>query len=160
MPDPITATINETPSIDVGVESTIEVSVSVTQPPEISVTVDQPNSDSITVSVESTPSINVEIPAEITYDLSVSEPPEILVQIMEVGESTGISGWVTLKDSWTSEPTLIDTIADGEVYEYEYGSTTYYRLVPSPYDSTLDQFFSSFSTPTLSGLLATRGVPI
>ena len=47
-----------------------------------------------------------------------------------------------------------------EVFDYVYGSTTYYRFIPDPYDSTEDKFYSYFSTPIISGVIATRGVAI
>jgi hypothetical protein len=65
--------------------------------------------------------------------------------------------WGGLVTIWTEEPTLEATIAAGDVYKYTYGSTVYYRLVPDPYDSTIDAFYTTFDDPTLSGLVATRG---
>jgi hypothetical protein len=68
--------------------------------------------------------------------------------------------WDWLVASWTAEPTLNAAITGGEVYDYTYGGTTYYRFVPDPYDPTEDKFYSAFSNPTLSGLVATRGQSI
>jgi hypothetical protein len=66
--------------------------------------------------------------------------------------------WVDLVTTWTSEPTEeAYSGGDGQVFSYTYGTTTYYRFVPSTYDSTEDKFYSSYSNPTLSGLVATRG---
>ena len=66
--------------------------------------------------------------------------------------------WVDLLNTWTTEP-AVQTYSggDGSVLAYTYGSTTYYRFIPSTYDSAQDQFFTTFSDPTLSGLVATRG---
>jgi len=160
MADPIQIEIVESPDINATIQegSTITVTTSANSP--IEVTVEEPNQPDVTVTIDAPPEIEVSVSAPTEITASIETPPEILVQIMEAGESTGISGWTTLKDSWTTAPSFLQSIAAGDVYEYQYGSTTYYRLVPSPYDSTLDQFFSSFSNPTLSGLLATRGVAI
>jgi len=68
--------------------------------------------------------------------------------------------WGDLLNTWTAEPVLNTTLAGGEVYDYVYGSTTYYRYVPTAYDSALDQFWSGFDGTTLTGLIATRGISI
>jgi hypothetical protein len=66
--------------------------------------------------------------------------------------------WADLVTTWTSEPTEeAYSGGDGQVFSYTYGTTAYYRFVPSTYDSTEDKFYSSYSNPTLSGLVATRG---
>jgi len=52
------------------------------------------------------------------------------------------------------------TGGDGDVLKYTYGATEYYRFIPDPYDSTEDKFYTTFSDPTLSGLVATRGVAV
>ena len=43
--------------------------------------------------------------------------------------------WIVLLNSWTTPPVFNQTIAAGDVYTYTYGSTLYYRLIPSTYDS-------------------------
>ena len=66
--------------------------------------------------------------------------------------------WVDLVNTWTSEPvTEVYSGGDGDVLSYTYGSTVYYRFIPSTYDSSLDAFYTTYSDPTLSGLIATRG---
>jgi len=68
--------------------------------------------------------------------------------------------WVYLVNSWTGEPTLAKTIASGEVYEYPYSFGTYYRFVPSTYNSTQDAFYSGFDdgNDSFSNLISIRGV--
>jgi len=81
----------------------------------------------------------------------------------EVNASTDTTRlkWVDLVTTWTTEPTAQTyTGGDGEVFAYVYGGTTYYRFVPTTYDSTLDIFYTTFSDPTLSGVVATRGITI
>ena len=69
--------------------------------------------------------------------------------------------WIDLVTSWTVEPSSVAySGGDGEVLEYTYGTTKYYRFIPSTYDSNEDKFYSTYSNPTLSGLIATRGVTI
>ena len=69
--------------------------------------------------------------------------------------------WTQLASTWTSAPVAqAYSGGDGEVYAYTYGSQVYYRFVPSSYDSTQDAFYTTYSNPTLSGLVATRGVSL
>ena len=158
--EPISVQIVESPDISAVIDESFVFEINVTESASVEVTVEQIDEADITLTVANPPEITIETPPDETTEVTVESVPSILVQIMEAEESTGSSGWTTLKDSWTTAPSFLQSIAAGDVYEYRYGSTTYYRLVPSPYDSTLDQFFSSFSNPTLSGLLATRGVTI
>jgi hypothetical protein len=74
-------------------------------------------------------------------------------------EETISKSWSSLVNIWTTEPTFnINISGSGDVYDYVYDTTTYYRLVPEPYDSTQDTFYSNFNgTDTLTGVVATRG---
>jgi hypothetical protein len=78
----------------------------------------------------------------------------------DIQEQLNKTDWTTLATTWTSTPTLNINISGGDVYDYEYGSTTYYRFVSEPYDSTLDSFYSAFDGSNLTGLIATRGQSI
>ena len=51
-------------------------------------------------------------------------------------------------------PILLTTIATGNVWTYNYGANTYYRLVPN--GVLEDSFYSTFTGEVLSGLLATK----
>jgi hypothetical protein len=69
--------------------------------------------------------------------------------------------WVTLINTWTAAPVSVSySGGDGKVLEYTYGSTKYYRFIPTTYSSTTDAFYTTYANPTLSGLLAVRGVAI
>jgi len=68
--------------------------------------------------------------------------------------------WVDLAMTWTSKPVFVEAISGGKVYSYGYGDTTYYRFVPSTYDSAQDSFFKTYESQTLSNLVATRGAEI
>jgi len=78
--------------------------------------------------------------------------------ITQINETISKS-WSSLVNIWTAEPTFnINISGSGDVYDYVYDTTTYYRLVPEPYDSTQDTFYSNFNgTDTLTGVVATRG---
>lgn len=65
--------------------------------------------------------------------------------------------WEFFATNWTTEPTFIENITGGAVYSYTLDAVTRYRFVPSPYDATLDAFYTTYSSPTLSGLILTRG---
>ena len=67
------------------------------------------------------------------------------------------SSWISLVNGWTIEPTLNASISGGDVYNYTYGSTLYYRFVPEPYDSTQDIFYSGFDGTNLTTSIAIRG---
>jgi len=64
--------------------------------------------------------------------------------------------WSDLVNSWSSAPTVNSSISGGVVWDYQYGGSGYYRFVPEPYDSSLDQFFTGFDGTDLTGLIATR----
>lgn len=52
--------------------------------------------------------------------------------------------------------TFNSTIGAGDVWNYVYGATTYYRLVPATYDPANDAFYTTFTAGTLSGIITTR----
>jgi hypothetical protein len=69
-----------------------------------------------------------------------------------------VSGsWIYYATTWTSPPSFIGTITGGHVYSYILDGVIRYRLVPIPYNAEDDAFYSRFSSPTLSGLIVTRG---
>ena len=65
--------------------------------------------------------------------------------------------WDYLVQNWSVEPTLNATVASGDVYNYTQGGVTRYRIVPVPYNSTEDHFYSDFNGTTLSGFIVARG---
>jgi hypothetical protein len=64
--------------------------------------------------------------------------------------------WVDYVSGYTTTPTLLQTIADGDVYEYTYTNTTLYRLVPT--GSAIDSFYRTFSGGVLSGLVVEKTI--
>ena len=65
--------------------------------------------------------------------------------------------WNYLATQWSVTPTLLTTIASGDVWQYTLIGVTRYRLVPSTYNATQDSFYSTFDGTTLSGLITSRG---
>lgn len=65
--------------------------------------------------------------------------------------------WTYLVTTWSTAPTFVEAITGGSVYSYTLDGTTRYRFIPDPYDSNNDAFYSTFTTPTLSGLIVSRG---
>ena len=65
--------------------------------------------------------------------------------------------WDYLVQNWSVEPTLNATVASGDVYNYTQGGVTRYRIVPVPYNSTEDHFYSDFNGTALSGFIVARG---
>jgi hypothetical protein len=64
--------------------------------------------------------------------------------------------WTDHVTRWDVAPVLVGSIAAGDVYSYSGSLGARFRLVPTPYDATLDAFYSTFSAGVLSGLLVTR----
>jgi len=64
--------------------------------------------------------------------------------------------WIDYVNGYTTTPTLLQTIADGDVYEYTYTNTTLYRLVPT--GSAIDSFYRTFSSGVLSGLVVEKTI--
>lgn len=68
--------------------------------------------------------------------------------------------WIDYVSNWSAEPTLLDTIADGEVYEYTYTNATLYRLVPSDTSLLKDSFYTGWDGSTLSNKIIDRGMGV
>ena len=70
----------------------------------------------------------------------------------------GVTTWIDYATGFSEIPTLLETIAEGDVYEYTYTNGTLYRLVPS--GSEQDAFYTAFSGGVLSGLVASKRTEI
>ena len=66
--------------------------------------------------------------------------------------------WIDYASGYSSEPTLLETIADGDVYQYTYTNGTLYRLVPS--GAAVDSFYKRFENSVLSGLVIQKTIKI
>lgn len=70
--------------------------------------------------------------------------------------------WMTLVRGYNTTPTLLATIATGDVYTYVYNSSpsnvTYYRYIAT--DGSVDAFYTYYSGSTLSGLVASKSITI
>jgi hypothetical protein len=69
----------------------------------------------------------------------------------------GGATWTSYATMWDTAPTFNATISAGTVFNYTYNGVTRYRLVPSPYDSSLDAFYGAFDGDNLTSLLVVRG---
>jgi len=71
-----------------------------------------------------------------------------------------ILDWMTLVRGYKTVPTLLQTIAGGDVYTYVYATTgtdkTYYRYIAN--DGSEDSFYGNFSNPTLSNLITKKAI--
>lgn len=95
---------------------------------------------------------------DINITADISDDAVINVQFSESITAAADLTWTDYVMRWTAEPvSLAYSGGDGEVLQYTYGTTIYYRFVPSTYDATQDSFYTTYSDPTLSGLLAIRG---
>lgn len=66
--------------------------------------------------------------------------------------------WIDYATGFINRPTLLETIGDGDVYEYTYRNGTLYRLVPS--GSAVDAFYRDFSEGVLENLVAEKVIEI
>ena len=64
--------------------------------------------------------------------------------------------WIDYATGYATEPVFIETIAQGDVYSYNYGSTTLYRVIGNPSDA----FYQNYSGGTFSGLVAEKAITI
>jgi hypothetical protein len=77
---------------------------------------------------------------------------------VKAGGTTELPKWIDYVSNWSSTPTFLETITEGDVYEYTYENATLYRVVgSSPYT---DKFYSSFANSAVNGLVISRGMSI
>lgn len=69
--------------------------------------------------------------------------------------------WQYLASQWSTEPSQVGTAtinsSSGAVYTYTLNGVTRYRFVPDTYNSTLDRFYTTYTSGVLSGLISSRG---
>jgi CRISPR/Cas system endoribonuclease Cas6 (RAMP superfamily) len=107
----------------------------------------------------------------VTVSPEVSQPvvsPEVIATATAVEQQISVTvsevttplinqeSWINLVMRWLSAPSLVYQSGSLLVYEYEHEDATRYRRVPDPYDPAQDSFFSTFNSPTLSGLICSR----
>jgi hypothetical protein len=78
-----------------------------------------------------------------------------VLDLIAQNQSSG-ADWTYYVTKWDTAPTLVATITGGSVYVYTLDGVTRYRFVPTTYSASQDAFYTSFSNPTLSGLITTR----
>lgn len=70
------------------------------------------------------------------------------------GGDAAVKTWIDYVVGYDTEPTLIQTIAEGEVWQYDYSTSTLYRLI----GASEDTFYSSFTNNTVSGVIAQKAI--
>jgi hypothetical protein len=78
-----------------------------------------------------------------------------VLDLIAQNQSSG-ANWTYYATKWDSAPTVNTTITGGTVYNYILNGVIRYRFVPTTYSPSEDAFYSSFSNPTLSGLITAR----
>tara|TARA_R110000782_G_scaffold37140_1_gene87432 strand:- start:34 stop:1044 length:1011 start_codon:yes stop_codon:yes gene_type:complete len=70
--------------------------------------------------------------------------------------------WIDYVANWKVTPTSIGTTADGDVYQYEYTTSTFYRLVPNTASALRDSFYTNWdvTTSVLSGFILDRSMTV
>ena len=85
------------------------------------------------------------------------------VSAFDVGSGGGVT-WIGLVTGPKITPTFLETIGDGDVWEYTYttalggGDTVYYRLIPS--GAVVDSFYTTFVASVLSGLVVAKATEV
>jgi hypothetical protein len=69
-----------------------------------------------------------------------------------------LNTWIDYTVGFRTTPVFLETIADGDVYQYTYLNETLYRLVPS--GSAVDAFYVSFNNGVLSNLVVSKQIEI
>lgn len=64
--------------------------------------------------------------------------------------------WIDYATGFTTDPVLLETIAEGDVYSYTYGSSTLYRII----GVSSDNFYQNYSSGSFSGLVAQKQITI
>lgn len=96
-------------------------------------------------------------PVNIIFDGVTGTVPHAATHAPGASDDAFQYSWIGLLSMWSVEPTVIATIAAGDVYQFIDGGVTRYKLDPQPYDPLLDTFYSTFVNPVLSDPIATRG---
>ena len=126
----------------------------------MSIIVEESPTPSVVAQETGSNTVQVESADAVTINVTESEAPVLTVEestsVTIAGE--GVLTWIDYVTGFSSDPTLLQTITEGEVYEYTYPNGTLYRLIP--YDSAVDSFYRNFSSGVLSGLVAQKQITI
>jgi len=84
---------------------------------------------------------------------------QVITNLSGRGGGGGVSGpaaktWIDYVAGYAAEPTLITTLPSGEVWQYDYTSTTLYRLI----GTSEDTFYSSFIDNRVFGVIAQKSI--
>lgn len=131
--------------------TTINVTITTRTPFNVSVSPRTPIQASLT---KATP-INATVTKATPLNASVSPSTPIRVSITATARILQLT-WIEFLTNWTSKPQQVATIAAGRVFDHPRGVSTFYRLVPVPYDPTQDTFYSAFDGTNLTGPIVSR----
>ena len=72
--------------------------------------------------------------------------------------ASAANSWINYAANYdpASPPVFLETIAEGDVYQYTYANGTLYRVV----GSTTDAFYQTFVSPNVSDLVTARATTI
>lgn len=65
--------------------------------------------------------------------------------------------WIDYVTGYSDIPNFLETIPEGDVYQYDYLNGTLFRLVGTGGE---DQFYNSFSSPTLANLVSEKPITL
>lgn len=92
--------------------------------------------------------------------LTMSNGSTIDAGAVPVTPAASSLNWIDYVANWATEPTLIGTTSEGDVYQYVYTTSTHYRLVPSAVSVEQDSFYQSWNGSALSNLIVSRSMNI
>jgi hypothetical protein len=92
--------------------------------------------------------------------LTMSDGSTIDAGAVPVSPASSSLNWIDYVANWITEPTQVGTTSEGDVYAYEYTTSTYYRLVPNEISTEQDSFYESWNGSVLSTLITSRSMNI
>jgi hypothetical protein len=92
--------------------------------------------------------------------LTMSNGTTIDAGAVPVTPATGSLTWIDYVSNWLTEPALVGTTTEGEVYSYGYTTSTYYRLIPNDASLEQDSFYENWNGSALSNIVIERAMNI
>ena len=68
--------------------------------------------------------------------------------------------WLDYVGNWKVKPTKVGTTTNGDIYEYQYEISTFYRLVPNSTSTLKDSFYKFWNGTSVSELIIERTLNI
>lgn len=92
--------------------------------------------------------------------LTMSNGSTIDAGAVPVTPAASSLNWIDYVSNWATEPTLVGTTTEGDVYSYGYATSTYYRLVPNDTSLEKDSFYENWNGSVLSNIVIERTMNI